>query len=264
VTYQEYREYIEAHYPRRHAHLYSLRPEIFTRPFREAVRVGTPAALRKLCREPHPGIYIFDMLTPDFCRELLEEIDHFEQWMAEIDLPVIRPNTMNNYGAILDSFGFEPFLQELMTGYVLPFSSLFYPDVGGDSLDEHHGFVVAYQMGKDTKLDFHVDASDVTLNVCLGRTFTGGELFFRGMRCGLCQQTEPLPGESFDIAHAMGQAILHRGNHRHGANPITEGDRFNLILWCASSKFGHRQKEEHRPEYCGWPEPLRQESAEAT
>jgi hypothetical protein len=263
VTYQEYCEYIEANYPRRHPHLYTLRPDIFCAPFREAVRTGTSAALRELCQEPHAGIYVFDMLTPEFCRELLEEVDQFEQWMAEEELPVVRPNTMNNYGAILDSFGFAPFLQELMTSYVRPFAALFYPDVGGDSLDEHHGFVVAYQMGKDTKLDFHVDASDVTLNVCLGQRFTGGELFFRGLRCGLCQQTEPLPGESFDIAHVTGQAILHRGNHRHGAHPITDGDRFNLILWCASSSFGQRQKREHNPEYCGWPDPPPEAPADA-
>lgn len=30
---------------------------------------------------------------------------------------------------------------------------------------------------------FHVDDSEVTLNVCLGKQFTGGELFFRGTRC---------------------------------------------------------------------------------
>lgn len=30
---------------------------------------------------------------------------------------------------------------------------------------------------------FHVDDSEVTLNVCLGTKFSGGELFFRGVRC---------------------------------------------------------------------------------
>lgn len=28
-----------------------------------------------------------------------------------------------------------------------------------------------------------MDDSEVTLNVCLGKQFTGGELFFRGVRC---------------------------------------------------------------------------------
>lgn len=34
-----------------------------------------------------------------------------------------------------------------------------------------------------TLVGFHVDDSEVTLNVCLSRQFSGGELFFRGMRC---------------------------------------------------------------------------------
>jgi hypothetical protein len=35
-------------------------------------------------------------------------------------------------------------------------------------------------MNKDTKLDWHVDDSDVTLNVCLGKRFEGGDLVFSG------------------------------------------------------------------------------------
>ena len=75
------------------------------------------------------------------------------------------------------------------------------------------------------------------------------------MRCGLCQHTQPLEGETFEIRHVTGQAILHRGNHRHGARPILSGDRYNLILWCYSTSFAHRQSTEHRPEWCGWPDP---------
>jgi hypothetical protein len=255
LRYQEYCDYIQENYPRRHAHLYQLRDDFFIPAFRRAVRAGSPADLRGICAEVHPGVFTFDMLRPSVCREILEEIDSFEEWMAQAELPVVRPNTMNNYGAVLDTFGMGPMLQELMQGYVQPLAALVYPEVGGGSLDEHHGFVVEYQIGKDTELDFHVDASDVTLNVCLGKQFEGGELFFRGVRCGLCQHTEPLPHEIFDVGHVPGRALLHRGNHRHGANPILRGQRYNLILWCFSSSFGHQQQREHRPEWCGWPEP---------
>lgn len=37
---------------------------------------------------------------------------------------------------------------------------------------------------------FHVDDSEVTLNVCLGKEFSGGELFFRGVRCDKHVNTE--------------------------------------------------------------------------
>ncbi len=59
----------------------------------------------------HVGVYTFDMLTVQCCRELLEEIHHFEQWCKENGLRINRPNTMNRYGAILDDFGFDPVLK---------------------------------------------------------------------------------------------------------------------------------------------------------
>jgi hypothetical protein len=253
VTYQEYCAIIAENYTPLHPHLYSLREEILVPALVQAVRAGKAAALRKLYREPHPQVFVFDMLRPEYCTELLEEASWFEAWASQAELPLIRPNTMNNHGLVLDSIGFAPFLQELMTEYVTPFASLVYPDVGGDSLDSHHGFIVEYEIGKDVSLDFHVDASDVTLNVCLGKQFTGGTLFFRGIRCALCQETMPRPEEEFEIAHVTGQAILHRGKHRHGANPILDGERYNLILWCNSSRHAQQHDETRCPAWCAGP-----------
>ena len=50
-----------------------------------------------------------------------------------------------------------------MQRYVQPFASLLYPLVMKESLqlDEHHGFIVEYELGKDTNLGFHVDDSEV-------------------------------------------------------------------------------------------------------
>jgi hypothetical protein len=59
---------------------------------------------------------------------------------------------------------------------------VFYPEIGGSTLDSHHGFVVEYGKDKDLELGFHVDDSEVILNVCLGKDFSGGELFFRGIQ----------------------------------------------------------------------------------
>ena len=102
----------------------------------------------------------------------------------------------------------------------------------------------------------------MTLNVCLGKEFEGGSLFFRGVRCpmhqnsgGLGSETRNLrslpqwnvrrpltdriflrvtanPHEIFTYQHKRGRALLHRGHHRHGANAISGGERVNLILWC--------------------------------
>jgi hypothetical protein len=251
VNYDDYCQRVQLTYPRLHSHLYEWREDIFLPTVVDAVRSNTPVALRRVAEEVHPGVYAFDMLQPQFCRELLEEIEHFEDWRLTEGLKPLRPNSMNNYGNILDTFGFAPFLDSLMREYVAPFAALFYADVGGDSLDSHHGFVVEYQPDKDVKLDFHVDACEVTLNVCLGKEFTGGTLYFRGVRCSRCQETPWRPEELFEVAHHVGRAILHRGRHRHGANPIADGQRQNLILWCRSSKFARSYDESYCPDWCG-------------
>ncbi|KAF6158383.1 hypothetical protein GIB67_022463 [Kingdonia uniflora] len=79
---------------------------------------------------------------------------------------------------------------------------------------------------------FHVDDSEVTLNVCLGKQFSGGELFFRGIRCDNHVNTDTQTEEILDYSHIPGHAVLHRGRHRHGARATTSGHRINLLIWC--------------------------------
>lgn len=180
----------------------------------------------------------------------MEEIDHFEKWCGEHGLQVNRPNSMNNYGAILDDFGMEPVLDRLMQTMVSKMSFLKYPHIA-DQLDEHHGFAVEYSLDKDRQLDFHVDDSEVTLNICLGVEFEGGELYFGGIRCPVHQQNPPKPDEAFLVGHEVGSALLHLGRHRHAATPIKAGRRMNLILWCRSSQWRKVENLLTCPNWCG-------------
>ncbi len=58
-------------------------------------------------------MYTFDMLSASFCDKLLEELQAYEQ----SDLPVVRPNSMNNYGVVLNSIGLERMMDELQRKY---------------------------------------------------------------------------------------------------------------------------------------------------
>lgn len=129
-------------------------------------------------------------------------------------------------------------------------SQLKFPHIK-DTLDTHHGFAVEYALDKDRKLDFHVDDSEVTLNVCLGVDFEGGELYFGGLRCPLHQQEPPKPEEQFLCAHEVGLGLLHLGRHRHAATPIRSGRRVNLILWCKSSQWRQVENLLVCPPWCG-------------
>ncbi|OWM68035.1 hypothetical protein CDL15_Pgr017603 [Punica granatum] len=183
LKHREYRQKILTNYKPLHRELYSMHAASFFAPsFLKAIRENTEESFRSIVSEPSPGILVFEMLQPRFCEMLLSEVDNFERWVHETNFRIMRPNTMNKYGAVLDDFGLENMLNKMMDSFVCPLAKVFFPDVGGCTLDSHHGFVVEYGMDRDVELGFHVDDSEVTLNVCLGEQFSGGELFFRGVR----------------------------------------------------------------------------------
>ncbi|KAF8407768.1 hypothetical protein HHK36_006904 [Tetracentron sinense] len=234
-----------------HRELYTMHSATFFVPsFLKAISENTEESLRRIISEPSPGVYAFDMLQPRFCELLLSEVENFEKWVRETKFRIMRPNTMNKYGAVLDDFGLETMLDKLMDDYVRPISRVFFPEVGGSTLDSHHGFVVEYGKDRDVDLGFHVDDSEVTLNVCLGKQFSGGELFFRGIRCDKHVNTETKSEEILDYSHVPGQAVLHRGRHRHGAKATTSGHRINLLIWCRSSVF--REIKKYQKDFSSW------------
>lgn len=248
---KDYRQRIVSAYQPLHKELYNLNPEtFFVRSYIDAIKDNTEESFRAILSEPSPGVYTFAMFQPSFCELLLAEVEHFEKWVNSVKFKIMRPNTMNKHGAVLDDFGLETMLNKLVDEFISPISRVFYPDVGGASLDSHHGFVVEYGRDKDVDLGFHVDDAEVTLNVCLGKQFSGGELFFRGTRCDKHVNSEAQSEEIFDYSHVPGQALLHRGRHRHGARATTSGHRINLLLWCRSSVF--RELKRHQKEFSNW------------
>lgn len=248
---REYRQKIISNYQPLHRELYTMHPTtFFVPPFLKAISDNSEESFRSIMSEPSPGVFTFEMLQPRFCELLLAEVENFEKWVNEAKFRIMRPNTMNKYGAVLDDFGLETMLDKLMEGFIRPISKVFFPEVGGSTLDSHHGFVVEYGKDRDVDLGFHVDDSEVTLNVCLGKQFSGGELFFRGTRCDKHVNTGSQSEEIFDYSHVPGRAVLHRGRHRHGARATTSGHRINLLLWCRSSVF--REMKKYQKDFASW------------
>ena len=70
----------------------------------------------------------------------------------------------------------------LLEQYIKPLSSLIFPNNGGRSLDSYKAFTVKYKMGDDLCLGYHYDNAEVTLNVCIGKNFTEGNLYFGDMK----------------------------------------------------------------------------------
>jgi hypothetical protein len=135
------------------------------------------------------------------------------------------PNSMNKYGRGLDREARE-YVSELVEEYVAPIALGFY----GIRLRKNpYAFLVDYSVETQKGLRWHVDSSDVTLNVCLGTVFKGGDLALAGVG---------VDGERLHVTQEIGRAIVHRGSLEHSATPLVAGHRTNLILWC--SEYGSK------------------------
>lgn len=213
-------------------------PELFKTPacFQEswfepslwrASQANTPEAWRAILTENLPGeVFSFKMFTDSFCETFVEEIFNF----YASGLPARRPNSMNNYGIILNDIGMEPFIDGLQR-LLQPLGELLFPGAG-DVWDGHHCFIVRYREGEDLGLDMHTDDSDVTFNICLGLDFAGAGLQF----CGLMGMPNHRK-HTYTHQHVKGSCVCHLGRKRHGADDISSGERLNLILWNHSSTY---------------------------
>lgn len=224
-------------------------PELFERPprwrdewlapeFRQARQEGTAEAWRSILSEELPGeVFSFRLFTDAFMDLLVDEIFNF----YSSGLPARRPNSMNNYGIILNEIGLEPLIDALQQ-QLQPLGRLLFPGPGS-AWDGHHCFIVRYRGGEDLGLDMHTDDSDVTFNVCLGLEFTGAGLQF----CGLMGAPNHRK-HTYTFHHVKGRCVCHLGRKRHGADNIASGERLNLILWNHSSEY--RESDEYvKPDY---------------
>ncbi|CAE6955001.1 ICU11, partial [Symbiodinium sp. KB8] len=203
-----------------------------------------------------PGVVSFPFFTHEFCDLVLEEVHHYQ----DLGMPGRPPNTMNNYGLVLNDIGLKPVFSSILEHVLLPFGARIFgseedrldelkgeklctENWGGSVLDEHHTFVVQYAPNNDKHLDMHIDECDVTFNFGLSaENITGSELAF----CGLFYDDDHRK-HRFTYQHVKGQCVMHCGKHRHGALDIESGERASLIIWTKSLAF--RRTAEYKQKY---------------
>ncbi|XP_069135987.1 2-oxoglutarate and iron-dependent oxygenase domain-containing protein 2-like [Argopecten irradians] len=228
------KQMIQNQYHHLHPEIYTLKESYFAPEFLELIDlcsqsdVTADKVLNVVSPTGAERVYSFPVFTEEFCRLFMEELENFEK----SDCPKGRPNTMNKYGILLNELGFdECFLNQLRDNYLHKIASILFPDWGGEHLDSHKAFIVQYKMGEDLDLNYHYDNAEVTLNVSLGKSYTGGSLYFGNMRTVPLEDTE-----CTEYDHKAGIGLIHRGQHYHGALPIHAGERYNLIVWMRSSR----------------------------
>ena len=86
-------QYIRTYYRPLHGDLQELRNEFLDDTVLQALERGDVRS--DLVQEVHPGVFRLPFFKLDFCKRLLEEIHHFEDWAQEVGLHINRPNSMN-------------------------------------------------------------------------------------------------------------------------------------------------------------------------
>mmetsp|Transcript_104242 Transcript_104242/g.238676 ORF Transcript_104242/g.238676 Transcript_104242/m.238676 type:complete len:484 (+) Transcript_104242:62-1513(+) len=203
------------------------RPDWFHPGFRQALQADTREAWQGLTTEHVPGaVFSCPIFTEEFCDMVMAEVESF----SNCGLPARRPNSMNRYGLILNHIGLEGMFDRLQDEVLSKMAAHYWPEIG--PFDGHHSFIVRYKEQQDLGLDMHTDDSDVTFNVCLGKEFTGAGLSFCGVM-GLSTHRK----HTYTLQHKRGSMCFHLGRQRHGADDITSGERFNLIVWNTSRTY---------------------------
>jgi hypothetical protein len=147
----------------------------------------------------------------------------------------------------LSDVGLDWLVNLLFNLVVQPVSRhLFAEEMGGGkerSLDWRQAFVAGYSPTPSPSspssaaaprqhLVPHTDDSEVTLNVCLGRDFTGGVLEFGGLRAQPSRHGPTNPDQLYEPQ--PGRGVIHAGRHFHAVSPVTSGSRYALIVWARS------------------------------
>ena len=207
---------------------------IFSEPMRRAIKLAwnepnKESAVKDLWEEVLPGVYQAQFFAPDQIANLRAYFDR----IAEADIPLRPPYgiALNRGGAMLDERSpgylaapsFQRFYRQLLDTYMRPVARLLFPETFGYD-GQTFGFSIRYQPDQDTSLQPHTDASSVTLNINMNlptETFSGSELNFYDRASGEVKQWSFKPGV----------AVIHRGSVPHAAQPITGGERSNLVLW---------------------------------
>ena len=196
----------------------------------QAALASGGAALRQLAADEAAfGVKSLPFFKESFAKRLIREVEHIEANHSDI---VERPNSMNNYGLVLQEYALFDLFTRVVREALQPLARAVLPEFMLDfEFDSQHVFVVEYAIEKDKDLANHMDESLVTANVNLGKTFAGGAVSFQGVRQTPSEQRARVP-----LQQRLGgrEALIHPGQTWHSAEALESGERFNLIIWARS------------------------------
>ncbi len=165
-----------------------------------------------ICDEPIDNVFSFPLFTPLFCKEIIEEAEHYGQWTN------YRGKEESQIDIRLNSFGFNDIYSRMVKDYLYPLFCYKYQLRGDAWLKlNSQNFIVRYLSDNQGHLGLHNDGSYLSMVVTLNTDHEGGGTIFPKFK-KLIKHEQP------------GYASVHPGliGYLHGARPVTRGKRYIL------------------------------------
>lgn len=193
----------------------NITPIPYTSQFLSIIKDAEKGQISKYLHQQSYEVYSCSCLSPAFIDYF---IDQSKKYTSH------SPNSMNNYGLVLNDTPLSDFIDRLQKEYLVPLFRLLFPNY--KSIKDFHAFTIKYSHNEDYNLDPHTDDSDITFNICLSEPLKGSELVF----CGNIDSPDHRKVSTV-YKHTKGHAIIHLGKRRHCAVDIINGSRMNLVIW---------------------------------
>jgi hypothetical protein len=191
-----------------------------------------PLPANKHWRKIAPHVFATSLFNADQCGRILAAI---EDQGASLNGNYGQPNSMQDYGIVLEDENLSKWAGELVHKELKRTVTDLFSCLPHHEFSDHHAFLTVYGNEGNKDLSLHVDASHLTLNICLYNDAHGAELVFTGSRCqSHVDDAADRPSTLFKFDR--GDALLHLGSQRHFVTEIDSGCRKNLVIWCRLDK----------------------------
>jgi len=215
-----------------------------------------PSEARHLMEEKGKNIFHGRLVTDDFCDVLMDRIHEYE--IAHLNSGYKSANSMHTNAILTKELKLENFILTFVHAEISNIIGSVFDKEFNREIHDVHSYVVRYEneIQADRELGFHVDDSFLTINLCLNEGFEGSNLIFEGLRCPAHIDTPSRDSEHVQIRHQKGFMVFHDGKNRHFVNPIRQGKRYGLIIWCQNrdekATWFNAHSSRQCMDFCGW------------
>uniref|UniRef100_A0A5K3EYM9 Fe2OG dioxygenase domain-containing protein n=3 Tax=Mesocestoides corti TaxID=53468 RepID=A0A5K3EYM9_MESCO len=173
--------------------------------------------------QPCPDVFWFPLLSAQFCKEIIEELELAGQWSTGSNIDPRLEGGYENVPTVdthLKQIDWDDHWLHILSTYVRPIQMRAFEGYT-DMPTAQMNFVVRYKPNEQPSLRPHHDASTYTLNIALNRPgfdYQGGGARFLRYNCSV-------------VKSRVGWALMHPGRltHLHEGLRTTHGTRYILI-----------------------------------